>query len=80
MPVSMRKLLVHSSQKIPNFDLPIVFFSEEAIEARNKDNKYIRLFHTRKINRVTTMTDQFNRLLVTSDPIISTVCRSFCHS
>ncbi|CAF0958084.1 unnamed protein product, partial [Brachionus calyciflorus] len=43
MPVSMHKLLVHSSQIIQNFDLPIGFFSEEALEARNKDNKYIRL-------------------------------------
>ncbi|CAF1115011.1 unnamed protein product [Brachionus calyciflorus] len=77
MPVSMHKLLVHSSQIIPNFDLPIGFFSGEALEARNKDNKYIRLFHTRKINRVTTITDQFNRLLVTSEFNISTVCRSF---
>ena len=54
MPVSMHKLLVHSSQIIPNFDLPIGYYSEEALEARNKDNKYIRLFHTRKISRVTT--------------------------
>ncbi|CAF0966997.1 unnamed protein product [Brachionus calyciflorus] len=49
------------------------YYSEEALEARNKDKKYIRLFHTRKISRVTTLTDQFNRLLVTSDPIISTI-------
>ncbi|CAF1142702.1 unnamed protein product [Brachionus calyciflorus] len=77
MPVSMHKLLVHSAQIIPNFDLPIGFYTEEAQEARNKDNKYIRLNHTRKINRKTTLTDQFNFLHVTSDPVISTLRMSF---
>lgn len=80
MPVSMHKLLIHSSQIIPNFQLPIGFYTEEALEARNKDNKSIRLFHTRKLSRAVTMTDQFNRLLVTSDPIISTISRSFHRS
>lgn len=80
MPVSMHKLLVHSSQIIPNFDLPIGYYSEEALEARNKDNKNFRLFQTRKFNRVVTMTDQYNQLLVSSDPIISTICKSFHRS
>lgn len=31
----------------------------------------IREFHTRKMNRTLTMTDQFHRLHVTSDPLIS---------
>ena len=71
MPVSLHKLLVHSSQIIANFELPIGMYTEKAGEARNKDSKYIREHHTRKISRTLTLTDQFNYLLVTSDPIIS---------
>ena len=47
MPVSMHKLLIHSADIVPNFDLPIGFYTEEAQEAQNKDNKYFRLNHTR---------------------------------
>jgi hypothetical protein len=65
------KLLVHSSQIIANFELPIGIYTEEAGEARHKDSKYIRGHHTRKMSRTLTIADQFNYLLVTSDPIIS---------
>ena len=65
MPVSLHKLLVHSSQIIANFELPIGMYTEEAGEARHKDSKYIREHHTRKMSRTLTITDQFNYLLVT---------------
>lgn len=42
--------------------------SEEAAEARNKE--MFRLKHTRKISRILTNTDIFNRFL-NSDPFIS---------
>ena len=71
MPASMHKLLVHSGQIIANFELPIGMYTEEAQEARNKDSKHIREHHTRKISRILTITDQFNQLHVTSDPIVS---------
>jgi hypothetical protein len=77
MAVSLHKLLCHSCEIIQNFALPIGFYTEEAQESRNKDNKNIRLFHTRKMNRKYTMIDQFNFLLVTSDPLISTISKSF---
>ena len=80
MPVTMHKLLIHSSQIIPNFELPIGFYSEEAQESRNKDNKNIRLYHTRKMNRIITISDQFNFLHATSDPIISLISMSFHRS
>ena len=64
MPVSMHKLLIHSAEIVPNFDLLIGFYTEEAQEARNKDKKYFRLNHTRKISRETTLSDQFNCLHV----------------
>ncbi|CAF0936368.1 unnamed protein product [Brachionus calyciflorus] len=60
MPVSMHKLLIHSADMVTNFDLRIGFYTEEAQEARNKDNKYFRLNYTRKTSRETTLSDQFN--------------------
>jgi len=73
MPASVHKVLIHSAKIISNFSLPIGMYSEEAQEARNKDNKNYRLHHARKIDRKKTMEDQFHYLLITSDPIISTI-------
>ena len=39
MPVSIHKL-IHLADIVPNFDLPIGFYTDEAQEAWNKDNKY----------------------------------------
>ncbi|CAF0886382.1 unnamed protein product [Brachionus calyciflorus] len=80
MPVTMHRLLVHSAQIIDKFELPIGFYTEEALESSNKINKLVRLFHTRKMNRKVTLTDQFNRLLVMSDIFISTLSISFNRS
>jgi len=73
MPASVHKVLIHSAKIISNFSLPIGMYSEDAQEARNKDNKNYRLHHARKIDRKKTMEDQFHYLLKTSDPIISTI-------
>ena len=73
MPVSMHKLLLHSSEIISKFLLPIGLYSEEAQESRNKDNKQFRLHHSRKDTRLHTIEDQLHYLLITSDPIISTI-------
>ena len=73
MPVSMHKLLLHSSEIISKFLLPIGLCSEEAQESRNKDNKQFRLHHSRKDTRLYTIEDQLHYLLITSDPIISTI-------
>ena len=45
--------------------------SEEAQEARNKDNKMFRLKHARKTSRTDNMSDVFHRLMVTGDIIIN---------
>ena len=45
--------------------------SEEAQEARNKDNKSYRRQHARKTSRTHTMSDVFHRLMVTGDIVIS---------
>ena len=47
--------------------------SEEAAEARHKDLRVYRLRHTRKDSRLHTMSDLFGRLLITSDPLISSL-------
>ena len=47
--------------------LQIGMMSEEAQEARNKDNKHFREKHTRNTSRVDTMHDVFLRLMVTGD-------------
>ena len=53
--------------------LPLGMFSEEAQESRNKDNKQFRLHHARTDSREHTMEDKFHYLLITSDPLISSL-------
>lgn len=65
------KLLIHSSQITAL--LPISQLSEDAQEARNKDIKRYRKNFSRKCSKVKTMEDIFNRLMVTSDPYISSI-------
>lgn len=73
MPVTVHKILVHSPDIIRSCILPIGQLSEEAQEARNKDLRRIRESHTRKISRTATNEDLLTMLLVSSDPVISTL-------
>lgn len=73
MPTSVHKVLIHGKDVIENVLLPIGQLSEEAQEARNKDIKKFRADFSRKFSRVKTMEDVFNRLLVSSDPYISSL-------
>lgn len=75
MPTSVHKLLIHGPVIITHALLPIGQLSEDAQEARNKDIKRYREDFARKSSRVKTMEDVFHRLLVTSDPYISSVRR-----
>lgn len=50
-------------------------YSEEAQEARNKEFKWFREHNTRKINRIATNEDLVHALLVSSDPVISSLRR-----
>lgn len=69
MPPSVHKILCHGSSIAASFILPIGQLSEEAQEARNKDIKHFRENHTRQnIN-----SDIFHRLLLSSDPLISSI-------
>lgn len=71
MPSTVHKILVHGCDVIEFFDLPIGQLSEEALEARHKEIRKIRLGHTRKMSRIKTNTDLIKMLLITSDPEIS---------
>ena len=73
MPTSMHKIFIHRSQIIGSSLLPIGQMSEEAQESCNKFIKKFRLDFSRKCIRTKTMEDVFCRLLVTSDPLISSL-------
>ena len=71
MPTSVHIVLIHGYAAIDALALPIGQLSEDAQEARNKDIKKYREKHARKCSREKTMEDVFKRLLVSSDPLIS---------
>lgn len=74
MPSSVHKILIHGAEIIENFSLiPIGLLSEESQESRNKDVKHYRKFNTRKCNRIATNTDLIHKLLLSSDPYISSL-------
>lgn len=75
MPVSVHKILIHGSQAIAYSLLPIGMLSEEAQESCNKSYKRFREHHTRKNSRLHTTKDLIHMLLVSSDPVISTLRR-----
>ena len=80
MTKSMHQILIHGNQVISTMLMPIGLLSEEAQEARNKDNKYFRVHHTRKSNRISGNEDLIHNLLLSSDPIISSLRRKKSHS
>jgi hypothetical protein len=69
---SVHKVLVHGADIVSGVILRIGQLSKEAQESRNKDLKYFRSSHARKISRSST-DDVFNLLLVSSDPLISSL-------
>lgn len=73
MPASVHKILLHGSAIIKSALLPIGQLSEEAQESRNKDLKKFRELHTRKTSRISANEDLLNRLLVSSDPLVSSL-------
>ncbi|PZC85997.1 hypothetical protein B5X24_HaOG214362 [Helicoverpa armigera] len=71
--VRVYKVLFNVRDVIASCILPIGQLSEEAQEAKNKDNRRYREFFTRKTTRIDTNTDLLNRLLISSDPFISSL-------
>ncbi|XP_065675290.1 uncharacterized protein LOC136091543 [Hydra vulgaris] len=77
MAQSVHKILVHGHAIIARQYLPIGLMSEEAQEACNKDFKKFWEDFSRKTSRIDTNRDLVNRLLVSSDPVITSLRK--CH-
>ena len=72
MDQSVHKVLIHGHTKIQRQKLPIGLMSEEAQETRIKSlNNF-----SQKTTRRATYTDLINGLLVSSDPVISSLRKS----
>lgn len=71
MTPTMHKLLLHGATIIDNALLPIGQLSEEAAEARNKHFRSYRQNFSRKFSREECNRDIYQRLLLTSDPLVS---------
>ena len=64
---------MHSAEVVQQCLLPIGMLSEEAAEARHKHVRAFRLQHARKDSRTHNISDVFGRLLITSDPLLSSI-------
>lgn len=77
MPPSVHKILIHGAQIIDSLILPIGQLAEDAQESRNKDYRFYREHFTRKNSRCNTNEDLLKRLLISSDPVISSIRPAF---
>lgn len=73
MSPTVHKVLVHGPLVIQHALLPIGTLSEEAAEARNKHFRNYRKNFARKFSREDCNLDVLNRLLLTSDPFMSSI-------
>ena len=73
MTPTMHKILRHGATIIDQAILPIGQLSEEAAEARNKHFRDYRQNFSRKFSREICNRDIINRLLLSSDPLLSSV-------
>lgn len=76
MPTTVHKILIYGTSVIENFIVPIRQLSEEAAESKNKEFRFFREYFTRKNSRENTNDDLFRRLLLSSDPLLSTMACS----
>lgn len=73
MPVAVHKILLHGASVMKSFLIPIGQLSEEVQELRHKDLKNFREHFSRKISRSKTNEDMIHRLLLSSNPVISSL-------
>ena len=73
MSPTFHKVLIHGAQVIRHAIVPIGQLSEEAAEARNKNFRQYRLDFSRKFSREDFNRDIINRLLLSSDPYLSSI-------
>lgn len=71
MTPTVHKILIHGATIIEHALLPIGQLSEEAAEARNKHFRLYRTNFARKFSRESCNLDILNRLLLSSDPLVS---------
>ncbi|GBN29086.1 hypothetical protein AVEN_36737-1 [Araneus ventricosus] len=71
MSPTMHKILIHGPIVIENAILPIGQLSEEAAEARSKHFRSFRQNLARKFSRLSCYEDVLNRLLLSSDPVLT---------
>lgn len=71
MSPTLHKFFIHGPEIIKYALLPIGQLTEEAQEARNKDFKFYREHFSRKCSREKCNLDVLNRMLITSDPLVS---------
>lgn len=70
---TMHKILIHGATVMEKALLPIGLLSEEAAEARNKHFRMFRYNFARKFSREQCNQDVLNRLLLSSDPLITSL-------
>lgn len=73
MPASIHKILIHGADVMDTLLIPIGQLSEEVLEARHKECRSFRQYRTRKISRTKTNEDLLHALLLSSDPVISSL-------
>lgn len=73
MTPTMHKILIHGPLVVEKALLPIGQMSEEAAEARNKHFRNYRQNYARKCSRKSCNMDVINRLLLSSDPLLSSI-------
>ncbi|CAH0382639.1 unnamed protein product [Bemisia tabaci] len=71
LPQTVHKILIHGSEVMRNFDFPVAFLAEDALEATHKDIRSERDGRTRKRSRVESNIDLMNRLALKSDPHVT---------
>lgn len=71
VPVSIHKLLIHSSDIIKNAIVPIGQLPKNAQEANHKYFRKYRENHSQKMSWMQNNADIFNNLMIASNPIIS---------
>ena len=76
----VHKVLIHGHDIIQQQTFRIGLMSKEAQEGKNKDFKNYRKNFSRKTSRRATNTDLMNRLLISNDPVISTLRKSTCRT
>lgn len=70
---TLHKVLCHGENIIKYHLFPLGELSEEAQETKNKQYREFRLKHTRKCSRTDQNTDLLKMLLISSDPLISSL-------